>query len=333
MEKDKIKKLKYLVLWCSNRCNLSCVYCYAKNNLGNEDMSFLTAKKAIDILDENGTLILAGGEPLMNFPLIKDIFSYIEEKKYKFKVGMQSNGTLINKEIAKELKKLNLGIGISFDGKPEINNSLRSNAKEVIRGIEYLKEEKINININAVISKYNVFQLSGLVDLAYYFDNVKAIGFDLLRGNEGLRASYSMVYEGVKKAYERSELLNSLTGKKVFIREIEDAKIRIMNSYKACNYCYASMGQAAVVIPNGDMYLCSSLVSKEEYYLGNILDRYSFKSLKDLEFKECKKCNYYKMCRKICPSREILNEINGKISREECALRKVCFDIVMKKIK
>lgn len=320
--------LKYLVLWCTNRCNLNCTYCYAKNNLGNEDMNINIAKKGIDILDDNGTLILAGGEPLLNISLIKEIYSYIRDNNRKIKINMQTNATLIDRNMAKELKKLNVGIGVSIDGKPNINDICRGHSSDVIRGIQYLGEENIKINLNAVITRNNINELSGLVDLAYYLENVNGIGLDLLRSNDlNLRASAKEVHEGINKAYERSKQLQVLTGKKVFIREIEDARQRINKSYEACHYCYASKGEAAVIIPNGDMYLCSSLVGIREYFLGNIEKSFKLRALEDIEFDECKKCKYYKMCRKICPSRGILNNVDGVISREECALRKACFSI------
>lgn len=320
--------LKYLVLWCTNRCNLNCTYCYAKNNLGNEDMEFSIAKKGIDILDNNGTLILAGGEPLLNLSLVKQICSYIKDNNRIVKINIQTNATLIDSSVAKELKKLNVGVGVSMDGKPKINNICRGSSNKVIQGIQYLREENIKINLNAVITRNNINELCGVVDLAYYLENVNGIGLDLLRSSDlTLRASAESVYEGINRAYERCKQLETLTGRKVFIREIEDARQRISKSYENCHYCYASKGQAAVIIPNGNMYLCSSLVGIKEYFLGNIGKSFKLKALEDIEFDQCKECQYYKMCRKVCPSRGILNNIDGVISKEECALRKACFVI------
>lgn len=327
------EKVKYLVLWCTNRCNLKCKYCYAKNNLGHEDMNLNIAKKGIDILQDNGTLVLAGGEPLLNFQLVRDICSYIKFKNRNIKISIQTNGTLIDEEIAWELKNLGIGIGVSLDGKPQVNDFFRSNGKDAIRGIQYLKKAGIDVNINAVITKNNIDEFYGLIDLAYYMENVNAIGLDLLRSDDlNLRASEKQVYEGINKAWDRIEKLRQLTGKRIVIREIEDAKRRLDNSYEACHYCYASKGQAAVIIPNGEMYSCGSLVGYREYYLGNIETGYKLCALEDIEFEECKECVYYEMCRKICPSRGILNRKDGVLSKEECALRRVCFLIAKRNI-
>ncbi|WP_178139206.1 radical SAM/SPASM domain-containing protein [Hathewaya proteolytica] len=322
------EKVNYLVIWCTNMCNLRCTYCYAKDNLGNEDMDLDTAKKAIDILEDRGTLVLAGGEPLLNFQLVKDICSYIKSQSRDIKVSIQTNGTLIDENMAWEIKNLSIGVGVSLDGKIKVNNLCRSKGREAMEGILNLKNQGVQVNLNAVITKNNIEKLHELVDLAYYMENVNAIGLDLLRSNDlSLRVNETQVYQGIREMWNRVEKLSSLTGRKVLIREIEDAKRRIDTSYKACNYCYASKGQAAVITPKGDMYLCGSLVGKEEYYLGNINTSYALKALKDIEFDECKNCSYCEMCRKVCPSRAILNSRDGILSKEECALRKVCFSI------
>ena len=103
-------KIKYLVLWLADSCNLNCKYCYAYPNFTNKFMNFEIAKKAIDLYaNKNFTLILAGGEPLLNFSLIEKIYTYIKSnKEYKVKIGLQTNATLIDEEIAKKLSNMDI---------------------------------------------------------------------------------------------------------------------------------------------------------------------------------------------------------------------------------
>lgn len=328
---DKNKNtLKYLVLWVTDRCNLACKYCYAKSNISNTNMEFHVAKNALDILEDNSTVILAGGEPLLNFDLIEKVCLYIRKYKQGIKINLQSNGTLITEEIGKKLKDFNVGIGISLDGMPKVNDINRGNSGEVIKGISILKSLGVNVNLNAVVTQNNVHNLHELIELALYLGNVKGIGLDLLRQRHKCveRASCDEVYESIIKIHEKCEEIKRITGREIYIREIEDARIRIEKSLEACHYCYASKGEAAVVIPNGDMYACSSLVGIREYYYGNILSKYKIKPLIGIEFKECRNCEYYIICKKMCPSRTILNFTGEGISKEECALRKACFSIV-----
>lgn len=330
---NEVQKVKYMVLWVSRDCNLRCKYCYAKENLYKENMDFETAKKAIDLLECKSTLVIAGGEPLLNFDLVKSICEYIKENNLKIKISMQTNGTLIDENIAKEIKKYNIGIGISIDGMPEVNELTRQKSNEVINGIGILNKFNIPIYINAVVSNLNVDHLYTLSQLCLYFENIKGIGLDLLRESKDSlvkKADLNKIKNSIITLYEKVKVIENLTGRKILIREIEDCKIRIEKSYYSCNYCYATKAQAAVVIPNGDMYMCSSLVGNSKYYLGNINKEFELRNLESSIYKECKLCKYFKVCKKICPSRGIMNLEKGNLSKEDCELRKTCFHIVEK---
>ena len=176
------KNIRYLVLWLADNCNLKCKYCYAQPVFTHELMSLETAKKAINLCkDKDFTLILAGGEPLLNFKVIEKLYQYLKENGYKCKIGLQSNGTLITDEIAEKLAAMEINIGISFDGTMAVNEELRGGTKKVLEGINLLREHKKNININCVLSNRNIDKLEKLVEMAYYLGNVKGIGLDLLR--------------------------------------------------------------------------------------------------------------------------------------------------------
>lgn len=329
------KSVKYLVLWLADFCNLNCKYCYASPNFSNKFMSIEIAKKAISkYTSKNFTLILAGGEPLLNFTLIEEIYDYIKKNNYSCKIGLQTNGTLITDEIAKKLSKMNINIGLSFDGDIKTNEELRGKSSEVIRGIKFLSEHNKKINLNCVVSNKNIDKLENLVDIAYYFGNVNGIGIDLLRKNEtSIRdksidvAPKEKIYINLKKANEKIKLLTKLTGKKIGIREIEETKFRKCFDCSSENYCYSSLGEAMVVIPNGDTYPCSSLVGNKEYYMGNIEDNVNIIKLNSGKYKDCENCFYKKNCKGCCPSRLILNQVYDS-QYTDCVLRKAVFRIL-----
>ena len=235
------KNIKYLVLWLADDCNLNCKYCYAHPAFTHKLMSFETAKKAINLcVDKNFTLILAGGEPLLNFGVIEKLYQYLKENRYKCKVGLQSNGTLITEEIAEKLAKMDINIGISFDGTVAINEEMRGGTKKVLQGINFLREYKKDININCVVTNKNIEKLEKLIEMAYYLGNVRGIGLDLLRtaGNCNINKEIQPpadgdIYISLKKAYEKIRLLTELTGKKVGIREIRTAFKQKMLLYLA----------------------------------------------------------------------------------------------------
>lgn len=324
-------KYKYLVFWVANYCNLSCDYCYAKKNFDNTVMDWETAKKALEVLDENGTLVLAGGEPLLNFSLIEKIYNYLTERKFLGKISIQTNGTLIDEILGEKLSKMNIKIGVSLDGVHEINDFFRGKTKDVIKGIKILEKYNKTISINCVLTDKNIDSLESLVERLYMFKNINALGLDLLRvieNGESKLPNIEKIYTNLKKSYEKSLFLGEILGKYIGIREIEDAKLRIENNHHSCNYCYSSIGETAVIIPSGEIYPCSSLVKKDEYYMGNInkgLIRKIFLPSGKYDF--CGKCVHVKYCRGGCPSRVLLNE-RVNLEESDCNLRKAVFKII-----
>ncbi len=329
------ENINFLVLWLTNDCNLRCKYCYANGGEKKEYMTFEMARKALSMPKSNFKLQLAGGEPLLNFQLIKDIYNYLKINNKSVRLQMQTNGTLINREIAREIKKMNIAIGISMDGPIEINEKLRGKSADVINGIRMLGQEGVMVNLNAVITNENISYLDKLVDLAFYLGNVGGIGLDLLRvtgracNNNVSTVEPDNIQIYLKKAYERTIELEKLTGKKIIIREIEDSKRRL----KACQsnnaYCHAAYGGAMVVLPNGSIYPCGSLAYLPQYYMGNIYDEKSQRivKVKTERPKRCILCKYEKFCAGACPSRSIINLNSKDIGIEECTLRKVSFKI------
>lgn len=332
----KIKgEIKYLVLWIASDCNLKCKYCYALPNFSHKKMSFETAKRAIESCNtKKFTLILAGGEPIMNFSLIEKVYQYLKDEEYDCKIGLQTNGTLITKEIAEKLSKMNINIGISFDASFKINDFYRGETKKLIDAIEYFKENKKQINLNCVITDKSIKELEHFIEIAYYFENIDGIGLDLIRvgeraQKEGIQvASNSDIYNYLKKAYIRSKEIRKLVGREVKIREIEEIRYRKNNNCNVSSYCYSSLGQAMVISEKGDIYPCSSLVGNKEYYMGNIFDEkeIEIKKLSSGKKENCYKCKYNKFCKGYCPSRMIYNKEEAE--DKDCILRKSIFKIL-----
>ena len=333
--------IQYLVLWITEDCNLRCKYCYANAGEKKAYMNRATFTKALDLAgDNNYKLQIAGGEPLMNFSLIKEIYDYLQVKNPKININMQTNGTLINSEIAKKIKKMNIGVGVSLDGPIGINEKFRGKTIETINGIKTLGRENIIVNLNSVITDESIKYLDELVDLAFYCGNVYGIGLDLLRktgrymDNEGEfnEAKAGDIKKYLNKAYDRSKYLYEISGKRIILREIEDARFRLNMENPCKDYCYAALGSSMVVLPNGDIYPCSSFVGNEEYYMGNVHDRDSIKSieLRTQNMKYCKNCKYEKYCSRGCPARLIINDEN--IIPLDCALRKTAFEIVSREL-
>lgn len=132
---EEYREYKTLMLILTENCNLNCVYCY-EHHKTLDDMPFETAKRAIDAefhdLDryEHGEIELFGGEPFLNFALIKRIYDYVMDtygKDNDIVFSTTTNGTLVHGKIQDWLRerKDKFIVTLSLDGTPEIHNKNR----------------------------------------------------------------------------------------------------------------------------------------------------------------------------------------------------------------
>ncbi len=130
--------VKALCLHVAHTCNLNCSYCFASQGKYHGDravMSFEIGKQALDFLVANsGTrrnleVDFFGGEPLMNFQVVKDLVAYarsIEKDKNKnFRFTLTTNGVLIDDEVIDWANKECSNVVLSLDGRKEIHDKYR----------------------------------------------------------------------------------------------------------------------------------------------------------------------------------------------------------------
>lgn len=155
------RKVEMVTLQVTRNCNLRCSYCaysgkYLNRTHENKTMSFETARKGIDFLIDHSVecesvnLGFYGGEPLLEFELIKKCIEYAEEvaegKTITF--GITTNGTLLNEEIVDYFVKHNLNLTVSLDGNKEAHDKNRrfaANGKGtfdiIIKNMENIKRK------------------------------------------------------------------------------------------------------------------------------------------------------------------------------------------------
>lgn len=139
--KNRHTDIKALCLHIAHTCNLTCDYCFAKqgNFCGERAvMSFEVGKRAIDFLIENsGTrrnleVDFFGGEPLMNFEVVKQIVAYarsVEKAHNKnFRFTLTTNGMLIDDDVIAFANKECHNVVLSLDGRKDVHDRLRKTA-------------------------------------------------------------------------------------------------------------------------------------------------------------------------------------------------------------
>lgn len=137
MEKRK-PVVKALCLHIAHDCNLTCEYCFAEEGEYHGSRSFMSlevGKKALDFLIENSgnrrnlEVDFFGGEPLMNFDVVKGIVEYgreLEKVHNKiFRFTLTTNGVLLDDEIIDYINENMVNVVLSIDGRKEVHDRMR----------------------------------------------------------------------------------------------------------------------------------------------------------------------------------------------------------------
>ena len=280
-------------------CNMRCVYCQANNGKTCPSL-FMTkemAEKAVDIALQSPTKYLSfefqGGEPLLNFNIIKHIVEYTEEHKgyHEIKYNVVTNLTLITDEILDFFVKNDFGISTSVDGPEYLHNANRpfsdgSGTFEQVKAAIYRVREK-GLRVGAI-------QTTTKASLVYPREIVRAykeLGFDsvFLRpltplGKATLKwdeIGYTPdeFVEFYKVALDEIIKINQSDG---FFKEDHAAILLSRIDGKFVNYmelrspCGASIGQLAYYA-DGDIFTCDEgrmlhEMGDHTFRLGNVFE-------------------------------------------------------------
>ena len=239
---------KPVIVWNMTRtCNLNCVHCYSqsKNLQYNNELTLEEGKAFIDDISSFGSpvMLFSGGEPLMH-PHFLDLCFYAKSKGMRAVIS--TNGTLITKELAKELKKVGLSyVGISLDGLESVHDRFRGKKgafREAIEGINYAKEAGIKVGLRFTINKRNAQEIPGIFKLLEE-ENIPRVCFYHLvyagRGtklmeedlsHEETRQTVDVILELTKEIYSRDNQKEVLTvdnhadGPYIYLKLLKEGK-------------------------------------------------------------------------------------------------------------
>ena len=161
----------------TNQCNLNCVYCQANN--GRRLYKAMTkdiAQKAVDIALSVPQRALSfefqGGEPLLNFPVIRFIIEYAEKNKgdKEIQYSVVTNLTVITDEMISFFKERRVSISTSLDGDALLHNMNRSNPDgtgsfdAVLSGIKMVKTAELPLGAIQTTTRYSFGHEKALLD-------------------------------------------------------------------------------------------------------------------------------------------------------------------------
>lgn len=194
------QKMGPVVVWnCTRTCNLNCIHCYAgsENKKYEGELNHEEAKKFIrDLADFNvPVLLFSGGEPL-----IRD--DILELARYAVSLGIRAtfstNGTLIDRKLAQELKNIGVGyVGISLDGIGDNNDKFRGKKgafEAALRGIENCLAVGQKVGLRFTINRHNYKDLEDIFRLIEEYKIPRICFYHLVysgRGSEMIKEDIS----------------------------------------------------------------------------------------------------------------------------------------------
>mgnify|MGYP004619449453 FL=1 len=300
--------IKALCLHVAHTCNLNCSYCFASQGKYHGEralMSFEVGKRAIDFLIENSgerrnlEVDFFGGEPLMNWDVVKQIVKYARsvEKQHgkNFRFTLTTNGMLIDDEVIEFSNKEMSNVVLSLDGRKEIHDATRvdyagnGSYDRIVPKFQKLVASRggKNYYMRGTFTHKNpdftkdVFHMADLGFTELSMEPVVCAPDDPM-------ALTPEDIEIVKEQYEilAKEMLKREKGGRgfTFYHYMIDLTAGPC-IYKRISGCGSGTEYMAVT-PWGDLYPCHQFVGEESYKLGDIWNGVTNDSLRD-EFRQC----------------------------------------------
>ena len=300
--------VKALCLHIAHTCNLNCSYCFASQGKYHGEravISFEVGKRALDFLIENSgsrrnlEVDFFGGEPLMNFEVVKQLVAYARsiegEKGKNFRFTLTTNGMLIDKDVIDFANRECHNVVLSLDGRREIHDKFR---------VDYLGRG----SFDRIVPKFKElvdarggkgYYMRGTFTHANpdFLEDIKAmleLGFNELSMEPVVSAPgdpAELTDEDMAIVCEQYEKLAEL----MLERHREGRPFTFYHYmidltggpciYKRISGCGSGTEYMAVT-PWGDLYPCHQFVGEEKYLLGNIYEGVTNKAAQR-EFAEC----------------------------------------------
>ena len=300
--------LKAICLHVAHDCNLACKYCFAgkgEYNGQREIMSYEVGKRAFDFLIENsGTrknleVDFFGGEPLMNWQVVKDLVAYGREQEKihnkHFRFTITTNGVLLNDEIQEFVNKEMDNVVLSLDGRKEINDQMRPfrNGKGsydlIVPKFQKLAESR-NQEKYYIRGTFTRNNLDFSNDIMHFADlGFKQMSIEPVVGDES--DPYAIREEDLPKIREEYDKL----AKMMIEREKEGKGFNFFHFMIDLNGgpCVAkrlsgcgSGTEYLAVTPWGDLYPCHQFVGQDDFLMGNVDDGIVKPEIAD-DFRSC----------------------------------------------
>lgn len=284
--------VKALCLHIAHDCNLACKYCFAEEGEYHGRRALMTyevGKKALDFLIANSgsrrnlEVDFFGGEPLMNWQVVKDLVAYGREQEKKFdkhfRFTLTTNGVLLNDEIQEFLNREMDNVVLSLDGRKEVNDAMRPfrNGKGsydlIVPKFQKLADsrDQMRYYVRGTFTRNN---LDFSKDVMHFADlGFKQMSIEPVVGDE--TDPYAIREEDLPQIFAEYDKL----AKYMIQREKEGKGFNFFHFMidleggpclaKRLSGCGSGTEYLAVT-PWGDFYPCHQFVGDEDFLMGNV---------------------------------------------------------------
>lgn len=300
--------VKALCLHIAHDCNLACRYCFAEEGEYHGRralMSYEVGKAALDFLIANSgsrrnlEVDFFGGEPTLNFQVVKDLVAYGREQEKlhdkNFRFTLTTNGVLLNDEIMEFANKEMANVVLSIDGRKEVNDRMRpfrngSGSYDLIvpKFRKFADSRKqTNYYVRGTFTHNNLdfsHDVLHLADLGF-----KQISVEPVVAQE--TDDYAIREEDLPQLFEEYDKLAAEMVKRHkhgddfnffhFMIDLEGGPC-VAKRLSGCG----SGTEYLAVTPWGDLYPCHQFVGNEKFLMGNVTDGVTNTAIRD-EFKSC----------------------------------------------
>ena len=290
--KQRKTVVKALCLHIAHDCNLACRYCFAEEGEYHGRralMSFEVGKKALDFLIANSgnrrnlEVDFFGGEPLMNWQVVKDLVAYgrEQEKLYDkhFRFTLTTNGVLLNDEVQEFVNREMDNVVLSLDGRKEVNDRMRPfrNGKGsydlIVPKFQKLAESR-NQEKYYVRGTFTRNNLDFSQDVLHFAElGFRQISIEPVVGEE--TDPYAIREEDLPVIFEEYDRLAKIMVDRErngngfnffhFMIDLEGGPC-VSKRLSGCG----SGTEYLAVTPWGDLYPCHQFVGQEEFLMGNV---------------------------------------------------------------
>ncbi len=319
-QKDRDISVAYFLL--TSICNFRCKYCFVETRIEKQQNTIMTediAEKGLQLLMRNINLekelsiVFYGGEPLINFKVIKYIVNRTKELGIIAKFIIVSNGSICTQEIIDFMRENQFEIGISLDGLQDTNDTMRIDEankgtfSKIESTISSLVDNGLRTSISCTISKHNMDFPEEIISVLEKYQ-IKGFGYNTPTDNENVFFSTDEKKAMVANLMKAEDIIFD---KRIIEDRIINRRMKAFVEKRKWIKDCAGYGHQIAITPNGQVGVCHGLwpdeINQKDQtyydltvdYEGRIIDHPSWKEWfmrTPFNMPQCWNCEAISLC-------------------------------------